>query len=225
MRKPINFQLTGVKLIKDGGLEATYRDQKTDKGITDSIEVLIKNTVNPHPDLVNKINELKGYLAKCYKMDSMIVLSNSKGLSVEHEKAFASVQKVINNVYNETMKKIAITGISLNGEIEGDKDKRSVVITGTQLMDNGSKTALNSPRIKLNSNQFMFEADVQEIINSISDEVEEYLFNNKKAQQDLFDKPEEKLSESFIEGKIGEEKPKEVKKKKIENSSKAMKVA
>lgn len=207
MKKPNSFSLTKVKLLKGGGLEATYREQDTVKGITDSKDWTVKNSINPHPDLVSAIESLKEYLAKCYGMDTAVVLSRSKGLDKKDTDAFKVVKKLIENVHNEMLKKIDITGIAISGTIENDKDKRSVIITGTQLMENNSKTALNSPRIKLNTDQFKFEADVQEIVDLISDEVAEYLFENKQAQLDMFAPPkEEKLSNDFIEGNIGEGK-------------------
>jgi len=202
MKKSENFTLSKVKIVKNGGLDVTYRETKKDKGITDTIDLNIKNTVNPHPDLVNKINELKEYLAKCLGMDTMLSLSKSKGLDANHQKAFKEVVVLIENAHNEQMKKIAITGVSINGVIENDKDKRSVVISGTQLMDNNAKIALNSPRIKLNTDQFKFEADVQELINELSDEVSAYLFDGKKAQLELFGTEDKKLNQDFIEGKI-----------------------
>jgi len=205
-KKPINFSLTKVKLLKGGGLDVTYRKQDTEKGITDTVDFNIKNTTNPHPDLVDAIHELKVYVSKCYGMDGAVVLAKSKGLDKKDGDAFKVVKKLIENAYNETLKKIDVTGIAISGSIEDDKDKRAVIITGTQLMSNNSKTALNSPRIKLNTNQFTFESDVQDIVNKISEEVCEYLFEGKKAQLELFVEPKEELSDDFKEGKIGKAK-------------------
>jgi len=201
MKRPNNFALTKVKIIKNGGLDVTYRETKTDKGITDTIDINIKNTVNPHPDLVDKIGELKEYLTKCYGFDDVIKVAKSKGLQKGQMDAFKKVLETIENVHKEQMKKIAITSVSINGVVENDKDKRSVVISGTHLMENNSKTALNSPRIKLNTNQFKFEADVQDIINDLSEEVSLYLFDGKKAQLELFGE-NKKLNQDFIDGKI-----------------------
>ena len=203
MKKPVNFTLTKVKLINGGGLEVSYREKKIDNGITDTIDWNTKSSENPSPDLVNKVAELKEYLAKCYNMDAILTLSKSKGIPKVEKEAFKIVNKVINGVYNETMKKLNVTGVSICGEVDGAKYKRSVVITATQLQENKSKTALNSPRIKLNQNVFKFEGDIQTIVNELADEVEEYLFHGKRAQLDLFEEPKEEvptLSQDFIDG-------------------------
>jgi hypothetical protein len=203
MKKPELFSLIKLKLLNNGGVEITYREQNKVGGITNTIDWTTKSSINPHPDLNKKVDELKQYLAKCYDLDSMVILSTSKGLKVKDEDAMKQIKGLIADVYNQNLQKIDITGIALSGEVDGDKDKRSVVITGTKLQHNGTKTALNSPRIKLANSQFNFEAEVQEIVELIEEEVKEYLFENKKSQPELFDTPkEEKLSKEFIEGKM-----------------------
>ena len=203
MKKPQNFTLSKVKLVNGGGIHISYQEKNEVKGITNTVDWDTKNSDNPHHDLVNKIEELKEYLAKCYKMDSLLVLSKSKGLPKADKDAFKIVAKVVENVYQKMIENIAITGVSITGEMDGDKDKRSVVITGTMLQDNKSKTALNSPRIKLANDQFKFEAEIQEIINDLDEEVIAYLFEGKRGQLDMFNPPkEEKLSQDFIEGNM-----------------------
>jgi hypothetical protein len=203
MKKPELFSLIKLKLLNNGGVEITYREQNRVGGITNTIDWTTKSSITPHPDLNNKVDELKQFLAKCYDLDSMVILSNSKGLKLKDSDAMKQIKGLIADVYNQNLQKIDVTGISLSGEVDEDKDKRSVVITGTKLQHNGTKTALNSPRIKLANTQFNFEAEVQEIVEAIEEEVKEYLFENKKSQPELFDAPkEEKLSKEFIEGKM-----------------------
>lgn len=193
MRKPENFSLSKIKLLKGGGVEVSFSETITKDGITDTKNWVLKNTENPHPDLVDKINELKIYLAKCYNLDLLVNLTKNKGLTHKEEEGFKAVEKIMNKVFFEQLKKISISGVSINGEIDNDKDKRSVVIMATQLMENGSKTALNSPRIKLANDQFKFEADVQDIVNDLQEEASAYLFDGKKAQLSMFDEVPENL--------------------------------
>jgi len=202
MKNMKNFSLAKVKLLNGGGLEAHYQEVNEKKGITDTKTFQVKDTINPHPDLIEKVNELKEYLSKCYGMDSMLVLAKSKGLDAKVKTAFKTCLEVIENVHSEQMKKINITGVSISGEIDGDKDKRSVVISGTMAQENGSKTALNSPNIKLNNDQFKFEGEVQDIVNSLTEEVQAYLFEGKKAQLEMNFEPKEGLSEDFKKGNI-----------------------
>jgi len=194
--------LLNLKLPNGGGVSVTYRETKEDKGVKDTIDWTVTSSENVHPDLINSVDELKEYLAKCFGMNSILVLANSKGLDTKESKAFKDVKKIIQNVHQEQMKKINMTGIAVSGQIENDKDKRSVIIKGTQLMDNKSKCALNSPRIKLNNNQFMFEGDVKDILDKIEEEVLAYLFDGKKAQIELFTVEDKKLSKDFIDGKM-----------------------
>lgn len=201
MKKPADFTLSKVKLVKGGGIDVTFRESTQSKGITDTIDWNTKNSVDPHPDLVSKIGVLKEYLAKCYKMDALLVLSKSKGLDKKDKDAFKVVSKVVENVYNEMISNIEITGVSITGQMEDDKDKRSVVITGTMLQENGSKTALNSPRIKLANDQFKFEAYIQDIVNELEEEVIGYLFEGKRAQLEMAFE-EEKLSDEFVAGNL-----------------------
>ncbi len=198
-----NISLSKVKLIKGGGLEVHYTESVRDGDITDKLSFAVKNTINPHPDLVKKIEALKDYLARCYGFNGINVLMDSKQLKPAEEKAFDKVRNLIDVMVKETMKKIDITGVSINGEIDGEKDKRSVVISGTMLQENNAKTALNSPRLKMNQDIFKIESDVKIIIDDLEDEVFLYLFENKKAQLALFDEPEpEPLGENFKKGKM-----------------------
>jgi len=160
-----------------------------------------QKSLRPIHEVDPKLGELKEYLAKCYKMDALLVLSKSKGLDKKDMDAFKVVSKVVENVYQDMISNIEITGVSVTGEVDGDKDGRSVVITGTMLQENGSKTALNSPRIKLANDKFKFEADVQDILNELEEEVIGYLFEGKKAQLEMAFE-EETLSEDFIEGNL-----------------------
>lgn len=200
-----NIQLSKVKLVKGGGLEVHYTETVREGDITDKVNWITKNTINPHPDLVKKVNELKDYLARCYGFNGIKVLMDSKQLKPAEQKAFGSVSTLIYAMVKETMKKIDITGVAIAGEIDGEKDKRSVVITGTMLQENNVKTALNSPRLKMNQDLFKFESDVKIIIDDLEDEVFAYLFENKKAQLGLFDEPKEAvapLGENFKAGKL-----------------------
>lgn len=81
MRKPENWTLTKVKKMKNGGIEGSFSNTKMEKGITNAEEWNFKNTENPHPDLTERMDQLKVYLTKCYGMDSVVILSNSKGLT------------------------------------------------------------------------------------------------------------------------------------------------
>lgn len=194
-KKPQNFTLKTVKKMKNGGLQGKISFTKEDSGITNTEEWDFKNTEDPHPDLIDKLDSLKPFLANCYELDGAVVLANSKGLQAKATESFSHVKSFIEGVYQETLKKMEINGVSIGGEKgEGSEDRRNIIILGTKLMVNGSKTALNSPSIKLSQDVFTTEADIQERINEIEEEVIAYLYEGKKAQQSLFNESKEGLS-------------------------------
>ena len=185
--KPQNFTLKTVKRMKNGGLQGKISFTKEENGITNTEEWDFKNTEDPHPELIDKLDSLKSHLANCYDMDATVILSNSKGLQAKATESFDHVKTFIAGVYTETLKKIDINGISIGGEKgEGNEDRRNIVILGTKLMLNGSKAPLNSPSIKLNLDVFSTESEIQERVNEIEEEVVAYLYEGKKAQQTLF---------------------------------------
>ncbi len=186
MKKPENFTLKNVKKMKNGGLQGKISYTKQEGGVTHTEEWDFKNTDNPHPDLVERLDQLKAHLANFYDIDSMVILSNSKGLKIKDEDAFKQLKKFIDGSYQETLKKIDINGVAISGEKDDDKDNRSVVIMGAKLMENGSKAALNSPSVKLSQDTFQNEADIQEIVNELCEEVEAYLYEGKRAQLEMF---------------------------------------
>jgi len=201
MKKPENWTLTKVKKMKNGGIEGSFSNTKMEKGITNAEEWNFKNTENPHPDLTERMDQLKVYLTKCYGMDSVVILSNSKGLTAGAEQSFKKVKNLVDGAYQQILNKIDINGLSISGTKEDDKDNRSVVIIGTQLMENGSKCAINSPKIKLSLNTFSFEDELEEIVDAIEDEVAAYIYEGKKAQLDMFG-GETIISEDFKKGNL-----------------------
>lgn len=192
MKKPENWALTKAKLIPNGGIQVYFTGIKKDKTITHTEEWEHTNTANPHDDLTDKFEQLKPFIAECFGMDKIVVLSNSKGIGADSEDAFNKVKPLINDTYQQVIDKIDVFQIKITGSIDDDKDNRSVVISSKMEMENGSKCALNSPAIKLNLLKFGFEEDLQEIINGISEEVQRYLYDGKRAEPSLFDQQEEK---------------------------------
>lgn len=179
------FILSKIRLPKSGGIVIHHREVVEKNGIKDTVDVQVTNSVNPHPDLVDKMNELKPFLAECHGLNSFVTLAKSKGLDKAQKDAFKKVLTVINNVHGTLMDKLAVTALSIKGLNEDTKDGRSVVISGTMLQENKSKTAMNSPNIKLAQDTFKFESDVQDIVNDLEKEVIAYLFEGKRAQLEI----------------------------------------
>jgi len=189
-----NVKLSKVKLINGGGIEITYQEIVRDGDMEFKEDYIKKSSINPHPDLVNKLNELKTFLLRCYNVASIDVVRKSTQLTIKEKEGFKAVKKIIDAMIVENNKKTTIGGVSING----DAGKQSIIIMGKQLQANKSKTALNSPRIPLHQTTFGFEGEIDVIIEDLKEEVHAYLFDNKKAHLDMFDEP--KLDEDFIEG-------------------------
>ena len=70
--------------------------------------------------------------------------------------------------------------------MSGQDDNVGVVLTGLFTVSNNQKTAINSPRLKYNTETFGFEEELENIVCNIEEEVYSFLFKGKKAQLELF---------------------------------------
>jgi len=185
------FNLTKVKLIKDGGLDVHWEQTVKNGAITDTEKEHKESTREPHPDLVTKINTLKPMLAELWGYHTVkLTIDNDKfnGTPEQLDKA--------KRAYTELLKDIEVSGIVIRGAGE----KMSVNITGKRRMYKKIFQGMNSPKIQLNQKLYGFENDLEDLVPEIKKEVFEYLFNGKCANPTLFGDKEQT-------GK--EEKPKE----------------
>ena len=190
--------INGLKRIKKtGGLELNFIEHiDNEDGSVENKDWTLKYDAVPHPDLTNKLYDLKQYLATCYGMLDVRAVMTAKGLQAGATAAFKKVSTHLENMVTDRLSKLEITGYSVSGSIEGEKDKRSVIISGTFTQANGAKTALNSPLIKFNRDEFKFESDVKNIIDDLEDEVTAYINGEKRLQQDAFvDTPSDVIEE------------------------------
>ena len=97
-------------------------------------------------------------------------------------KANKNQKEVARNFADEMLKNIEVRGVSYSGQ----DDNVGVVLTGLFTVSNNQKTAINSPRLKFNTETFGFEEELEEIVSDIENEVYEFLFKGKKAQLELF---------------------------------------
>lgn len=78
---------------------------------------------------------------------------------------------------DEMLKNIEVRGVSFSGQ----DDNVGVVLTGLFTVSNNQKTAINSPRLKFNTETFGFEEELEAIVADIENEVYAFLFKGKKA--------------------------------------------
>ena len=103
-------------------------------------------------------------------------------LDVKEFKATEKQKEYGRNFADEMLKNIEVRGVSFSGQ----DDNVGVVLTGLFTVSNNQKTAINSPRLKFNSETFGFEEELEEIAADIETEVYAFLFKGKKAQLELF---------------------------------------
>lgn len=140
----------------------------------DTVKVSMNDTypLEPHPDLTDALLRLKRPLAVMHGLIDLEILVDSKDFG-----ATADQLEIASNHTVEKLEKIKVTGVALSG-----KDKnRGVVITGTY-----DGQAINSRNIKYSGTKFGFEADLEDIVDSICDETYAFVFKGKRAQQEMF---------------------------------------
>lgn len=178
-----NFKLKSVRIAKEG-VEAVFVETRNVDKQNKSINHSIESNIAPHPDLLNLRDKLKGVLVKAFGFDSVLN---------EAEKHVPKGEKMtkVTNKYLDILNKIEVTKIS----ISGDDQLRGSVISGKIESFNGSKCAINSPRVVFSSDKIGLEKDTQKTVDLICIEVYKYFFEDKRAQLGLFDSPGAKKKE------------------------------
>lgn len=166
-----NFTLKAVKTLKNGGLKLDYQ-LKDIVGEEVYLDDEIKESSKiPHPDLKTLLKSLKPTVSTI--MGYAGLLKASEGNKV-YEKA--------QTAYAELMERIEVTGISISGSSEN----RGFIITSVFTAQSGQRIAINSHRIRFVDVNYGFEAELEGVVTKIEDECYSYLFENKKAQLELF---------------------------------------
>lgn len=173
-----SFLLNKVKLIKGGGLDVQYELIESFGDETYMNKYHVENSKDVHPDIRLWFEELRPILGRLFHLTSFLSCIESPDFNgTEDQRSCAR------DFIKELFGFIEIRGISLSGK----DDNVGVVISGLMSMNNNQKTAINSPRLRLDSEIFGFEEELENIISHIEEEVYQFLFMGKKAQLDLFD--------------------------------------
>lgn len=170
------FQLKSVRISKEG-VDATFTESRSIDKETKKINHSIESNIAPHPDLIELRDKLKSCLIAAFGFDSV---------HNEAEKYLKGAQMTkVNDKYLDILGKIEVTKVSISGEDQ----LRGAVVSGKMESFNGSKCAINTPRIVFSSNKVGLEKTTQETVDLIAIETYKYFYENKRAQLDLFDKP------------------------------------
>lgn len=177
--KKENFTLKKAKLLKGGGMEIHYASIFTEDG-DDQVHgetVSITKHDRRHPDVDEAAGKLKKHLL--HGAGHLSVVNNYiKKLSPPDKKSFeASKKKLLEVEFENT----AVTTVSYSGA----DHMFGVIISGSYKSFQGSKVALNTPRIVFSQDAIGIEKEVEELCEALSDECYEFLFNSKQWQPEI----------------------------------------
>lgn len=172
-----DFNLSKVKLLPKGGIQAEYQVTQIVDGETSLIDRNETCTRDVHPDLLAMFTDLRTIVARVFNITSFLTLLESDEMKLPESK-----KMLARNFADELLAKIEVRGVAWSGT----GDNTGVVITSVFETPNGLKTRINTPRIKMATISFGFEEELETIVESIKTEVYAYLFKGKQAQLSLF---------------------------------------
>lgn len=171
------FSLSKVKTLKDGGLDVHYEVTEVVGNESYTNKYYVESSKDIHPDLRKLFERLCPIMGRIFNITSFQSM-----ISTPDFKATKKQNDIAKIFAEECLKNIEVRGVSLSGQ----DDNIGVVLTGLFTVSNNQKTAINSPRLKYNTETFGFEEELEDIVCSIEEEVYKFLFEGKKAQMELF---------------------------------------
>ena len=172
-----DFNLSKVKLLPKGGIQAEYQVTQIVDGETSLIDRNETCTRDVHPDVLAMFTDLRTIVARVFNITSFLTFLDSDEMKLPESK------KMLARAFaDELIAKIDVRGVSWSGT----DDNTGVVITAVFETPNGLKTCINTPRIKMATISFGFEEELEKIVEAIKTEVYQFLFNGKQAQLSLF---------------------------------------
>jgi len=175
-----NFNLSKIKLLPKGGLQANYQVTETIGGEPSVTDYTADVSRDIHPDMQGLFEDMRQIVARVFNITSFLTLLESDDMKLPESKKLLARQFA-----DELIQKIDVRGVSWSGT----DDNAGVVITAVFETPNGLKTCINTPRIKLAQISFGFEEELETIVENIKSEVYQFLFHGKQAQLSLFGDP------------------------------------
>ena len=172
-----DFNLSKVKLLPKGGIQAEYQITQVVNGENSVIDRNETCTRDIHPDLRGLFEDLRNIVGRVFNITSFLTFLESDEMKLPESKRAAA-----RLFADELLQKIDVRGVSWSG----NGDNAGVVITSVFETPNGLKTCINTPRIKMATISFGFEEELEAIVDAIKNEVYSYLFKGKQAQLSLF---------------------------------------
>lgn len=182
MKKP-KADLSKVTRLRNGGVHAEYSIAVKEGHQTWVDKIGLDSAKNQHPDFDRAFVMLTPFISKLRGSTWIKALMESTQLTEQEQNAFTILSAIIKTGIKEQEDKIEVTSVTIRGR----EEKRQVILSAKIYNENKKTTAFNSPLIALNGTSFGFEVDLMHAIDVIIEETEDYLFNDKKAQLDLFE--------------------------------------
>lgn len=171
------FALSKVKTLKDGGLDVHYEVTETIGNESYTNKYHIESAKDIHPDLRDCFDRLRPIMGRIFNITSFLSMVETSDF-----KATKKQSELSRDFADEMLKNIEVRGVSFSGQ----DDNVGVVLMGLFTVSKNQKTAINSPRLKFNTETFGFEEELESIVADIENEVYAFLFKGKKAQLELF---------------------------------------
>lgn len=171
------FALSKVKILKGGGLDVHYEVTETIGNESYTNKYHVESAKDIHPDLRNCFDRLRPVMGRIFNITSFLSMVETSDF-----KATKKQSELSRDFADEMLKNIEVRGVSFSGQ----DDNVGVVLTGLFTVSSNQKTAINSPRLKFNTETFGFEEELEEIVADIENGVYAFLFKGKKAQLELF---------------------------------------
>jgi len=184
------FKLKKFKLL-EGLFQADFSYDFAKSGDVFENEINYKDTRIPHPDIYKFIDELKPVVARIYGYDVLRTICLNDDF-----KATGSQAEILEKLYQKFIGNITVTGFSVSGE----DDKKQCIITAKVMTELGV-SAINTNKILLLNDKFGFEEELENIIDSLTDEVYSYIYEGKDCMPSLFTTEEQmgKVSDALEE--------------------------
>ena len=164
-----NFDLIKFKKT-DNGVDVWHHEGGTDAGTIHK-----QGEAESHPDLQEKMNQLKIYMAQ------RLGLLDGWDFCRENLKGDLDVTKIVLDEHKAVIERCNIKGLTF----KGDGELYGVMITGSFKLPKGGSIGIAVPKITFAAETLGYEEDIQTICEEIKEEVYAYRFQGKRAQTDI----------------------------------------
>lgn len=170
-----NFELKRVKFLNNG-LEVDYNDCRLVDGEETKTFHKVKCPEYPHRDLGIAANELRSYIVK------LMGIMNFRNITYLF--CLAKQDNELSRQFDEYFETLA-TRIAIS-EIVYDPEKNTIVFKYIFAGVDLSRLKMQTSKIMLDGEGLKFEIALQEDFEALKDEIFKYIFENKRAQLELF---------------------------------------